>query len=69
MDLATLNKANELAEEIEKLRRMKEDIEAESFIKKSGHGITSDAIEAGKTAMQSVVDEAIDAAQTKLDAL
>jgi hypothetical protein len=69
MDIETLNKANEIAEEIDALEIAKEQVASGSFLKKTGHSIPQEAIEAGQAAMNAAIDEAIDDAKSRLSKL
>lgn len=64
MTLEQINEANELAD----LERQKKTVHEELFLK-AGNKLSQDVLNAGKSAMLGVIDEAIDHTRQKLDKL
>ena len=69
MNIETLIQANKLADEIQKQLDIKSEIEDEAFMKKNGHSIPPEAMDAGKEAMIAVIEKSISTYRDELKAL
>ena len=69
MNIETLKMANAINSEIQQLRKMQDEVDSGAFIKRTGHCITDDIIDAGKDAMKATIEDAVAELQLKLEEL